>query len=125
MYIAGARGQTMKRERNRDYRRSVRARAVSRAFDVYWNSWGYWENRFRSRFDQERVILEQEHVRWDYENQHRLDVLTWAKQRADNMCWCSCLLCTGYKKYEKTTYDLREIERDIDAALDFNDAIWE
>lgn len=110
----------MKHQRTRDYRRSVRARAIAHAFDIYWHSWGECDDAFKAYryYDHCRIILDHEQARWYYEDQHRIKVLDWAKQAADNMRLCSCFLCSGYKKYEKTPQDLREAARD---ACDFEE----
>lgn len=107
----------MKHQRTRDYRRSVRARAIAHAFDIYWNQWFAFRQPFVSyRYSNGycRIILDHEQARWYYEDQHRNEVIGRAKQAADNMCLCSCFLCSGYKKYEKTRHDLRELARDKD-----------
>lgn len=104
----------MKHQRTRDYRRHVRTRAVAHAFDIYWHQFFYRDafkplsNRYYP------VIIDNEQDRWNHEDEHRNEVFSHAKRDADNMRLCSCFMCSGYKKYEKTAYDLRELAREKD-----------
>jgi len=112
----------MKRERNRGYRRQMRERAVKHAFDVYWYYWNESNEALKSHryyYNYCRIILDHNRARWYYEDLHRDKILGWAKQNADNMCTCSCWICTRYRNY-KTIHERRELERenfDIDDFL--------
>lgn len=110
----------MKQQRTRGYRRTVRARAIAHAFDIYWHAWGKCDDAFKAyRYSgHKRITLDHEQARWYFEDQHRAKILDWAKQAADNMCLCSCFMCSGYKKYEKTPQAMREAVRD---ACDFEE----
>lgn len=113
----------MKRERNRGYRRQQRERAIQHAFDIFWYQWSEYKSSFKGRgyYNYQRIILDHNNARWYYENLHRQHIIDWAKQSADNMCTCSCYLCTAHRKY-KTIHERREIERDkCDAAEIFDE----
>ncbi|MBS1722535.1 MAG: hypothetical protein JSS66_05950 [Armatimonadetes bacterium] len=98
--------------RDRGYRRYVKTRAIERAFDVYWNAWGWREDAFKHRgwYGYEKVILETVEERWAVEAEHKAETMLRAKATADNMCTCSCWVCT--RRYEPSPYIRREMERD-------------
>lgn len=119
MWVADAiQMSDMKQERNCGYRRHLRERSIAHAFHIYWNIWGDCDDVFKWRGWQgyEPIIIEDQQARWEIENQHRADVLNRASKNADHMRMCSCFMCSGYKKYEKSPKQLREIYRDADAA---------
>lgn len=85
----------------RSERRHRRARAVARAFRVYWNSWSSAKDWADIRWRHERVILDGEQARRDMQDRHRADWMLNAKLWADHMKTCSCYVCTRHKHYEK------------------------
>lgn len=48
------------------------------------------------------------------QDRHRADWMLNAKLWADHMRTCSCYLCSGHKKYVKSTADAREAIRTRD-----------
>lgn len=101
---------------SRAERRHRRCRAVKRAFEIYWKSWDSprdWDD-FRYGRSRGFRILDGEQERRDMQDRHRADWMLNAKLWADHMRTCSCYLCSGHKKYVKSTADAREAIRTRD-----------
>lgn len=71
-----------------------------------------------------QAILEDNAARFSHQDEHRLDVLAMATKNARHMRTCSCWMCSGYKKYEKTPKMIREAAKDADDWTDVEDS-WE
>lgn len=120
---------------NRSVRRYNRTRAIQHAFDIYWNKWGRGNDTFKEVFTEEGFLtywsaktyvdvdnptLDTNEARFSHEDKYRQHVLGIVSQAADNLRLCSCWMCSGYKKYEKTHHMIREEMRDAD---DWNE-VW-
>lgn len=99
---------------NRAVRRHHQARVVDHAFRIYWR-W-YCEDTFSWRYyEYEKVLLDSQEEKHEYQNAHRAHALKDAVRRADNLAHCTCSCCQSWwKKYEVRPKDLREIHRDLD-----------
>lgn len=104
----------------RGERRARRLHAIEHAFDVYWNKWGRWNDTFRHHLyvGYERIYLETEDARRQMEDEARAECLITAKRVAKHLRNCSCFMCSGYKKYEKTPKQLRARYQDEDEVAD-------
>lgn len=111
---------------NRGVRRYNRTRAIQHAFNIYRYQWGLGTKDaykyYKSQHD--LIILEDNAARFSHQDEHRLDVLAMATKNARHMRTCSCWMCSGYKKYEKTPKMLREAAKDADDWADVEDS-WE
>lgn len=111
---------------NRGVRRYNRTRAIQHAFNIYRTWHGFRaENAYDyNKWQHDKIVLEDNAARFSHQDEHRLDVLAIATKNARHMRMCSCWMCSGYKKYEKTPKMLREAAKDADDWADVEDS-WE
>ena len=112
-----------KKNLKRGERRERKQHAIKHAFDIYWHKWGRWNDVYHAHgwWGRERVYLETEESRRQEQDTARNECLKHSKRVAENFCTCSCWMCSGYKKYEKTPKMFRERYRDIDDC----DSAWD
>lgn len=101
----------------RDVRRHYRSRAIQHAFDIYWHQWygfGAADAYDYNKWQHDKVFPEDNAARFQHEDEHRQEVLSYARKNAKHLCNCSCFMCSGHKKYEKTPKQLRLDAQDAD-----------
>lgn len=114
----------MKHTRTRGYRRYLRERAITHAFDIYWRQWGWMDQAFQCWFtdegfltyytvshyvDADNPFLDTNDARYAHQDNYREHVRrNICGRSADNLRLCSCYTCSGYKRYEKNRQMMRE-----------------
>jgi len=115
--------------KDRAIRRHNRAKAVKKAFHIWWNGWG-WEHddsgitsralRFpdRAEYYQYEYLEDKEQV-WNKQNEAREEAVRWAKYSADNLKSCNCKRYQGETPFPKAKEQevLNDDVRDLAEAL--------
>lgn len=101
-----------------------RQKAIQHAFNVYWHKWGRGDDPYGyySWWGCEKVYLDNNEDRYAHEDEHRSEVMLTSKMVAKHLRNCSCFMCSGYKKYEKTPWQLRQAAKDLDEFADLCDS---
>jgi hypothetical protein len=96
-------------------RRNRREKAIQHAFNIYWHQWGRSTEAFKyNRWSEDVTYIETNEERYRKEDEHREKVLMSAKLIAKHLRNCSCYICSGYKKYEKTRKQIQMLAQDKD-----------
>jgi len=113
----------MQDKTSRALRRHHRARIVRHAFLLHWDKWNYREDTYAYRYyGYEKVYLESEEARRQYQDARRKEALKDAVRIADNLAHCTCQVCQGWwKDYELRPKQLKELLRDEDDYLELLD----